>query len=47
VLGAGGRIVFPTRSSPYKEQAKRLRAEGVELKNGRAGRCFIADLEQI
>jgi methylated-DNA-protein-cysteine methyltransferase related protein len=47
VLGAGGRIVFPTTSSPYKEQAKRLRAEGVEIKNGHAHRSFIADLEQI
>ena len=46
VLGAGGRIVFPTTSLPYREQAKRLRAEGVELKNGRAGRSFIADLER-
>jgi methylated-DNA-protein-cysteine methyltransferase related protein len=47
VLGAGGRIVFPATSLPYREQTKRLRAEGVELKNGRAGRSFIADLEQI
>ena len=47
VLGAGGRIVFPTTSLPYREQAKRLRAEGVELKNGRAGRPYIADLEKI
>lgn len=46
VLGAGGRIVFPTVSSSYREQAKRLRAEGVIVKNGRAGRAFIADLEQ-
>jgi methylated-DNA-protein-cysteine methyltransferase-like protein len=47
VLGAGGRIVFPAASSPYREQAKRLRAEGVILKSGRAGRGFIADLERI
>jgi methylated-DNA-protein-cysteine methyltransferase-like protein len=47
VLGAGGRIVFPTTSSPFKEQAKRLRAEGVDIKNGRARPTFIADLEQI
>src|SRR5271167_874831 len=46
VLGAGGRIVFPTTSSPYKEQAKRLRAEGVDIKNGRACRSYIADLGQ-
>jgi methylated-DNA-protein-cysteine methyltransferase related protein len=47
VLGAGGRIVFPTASSPFREQAKRLRAEGVILKSGRAGRSFFADLERI
>src|SRR5271170_28651 len=47
VVGAGGRIVFPASSLPYREQATRLRAEGVVLKNGRAGRTCIADLEQI
>src|SRR5271163_3758434 len=46
VLGAGGRIVFPFSSLPFREQAKRLRAEGVVLKNGRADRSFIAHLEQ-
>src|SRR5271154_1461382 len=40
VVGAGGRIVFPASSLPYREQAKRLRAEGVALKNGRAGRAW-------
>jgi len=44
VVGAGGRIAFPKSSAPYKEQARRLRAEGVTLKNGRADRSFIADL---
>ncbi len=29
VLGAGGRIVFPASSSAYREQSRRLRAEGV------------------
>ncbi|MGO9933818.1 MAG: MGMT family protein [Steroidobacteraceae bacterium] len=47
VVGAGGRIVFPIASLPHREQAKRLRAEGVVLKNGRAARSFIAHLEQI
>jgi len=46
VLGAGGRIVFPFSSLPFREQAKRLRAEGVVLKNGRADRSFITHLEQ-
>src|ERR1700722_19434720 len=29
VVGAGGRIVFPKFSAHHKEQARRLRAEGV------------------
>jgi len=44
VVGAGGRIAFPNASAAYKEQARRLRAEGVTLKNGRVDRSFIADL---
>src|SRR5271167_2126685 len=47
VLGAGGRIVFPVSSPAHTEQAKRLRAEGVVIKNGRAQRSCIADLEQV
>jgi len=35
VLGAGGRIVFPKASSQHREQARRLRAEGVRVQNGR------------
>jgi methylated-DNA-protein-cysteine methyltransferase related protein len=35
VLGAGGRIVFPKLSREYREQARRLRAEGVGVRNGR------------
>ena len=44
VLGVGGRIVFPKNSRPYREQAKRLRAEGVLSKDGRVDRACIADL---
>jgi methylated-DNA-protein-cysteine methyltransferase related protein len=44
VVGAGGRIVFPKSSREYIEQAKRLRAEGVELKNGRVDPAYMADL---
>jgi methylated-DNA-protein-cysteine methyltransferase-like protein len=44
VLGAGGRIVFPKNSRPYREQAKRLRAEGVLSRDGRVDRSCIADL---
>ena len=36
VLGAGGKIVFPPSSHEYKEQSKRLRAEGLKVKDGRA-----------
>ncbi len=45
VLGAGGRIVFPRSSAEHREQAKRLRAEGVAVKDGRVDRVCIADLE--
>jgi methylated-DNA-protein-cysteine methyltransferase-like protein len=46
VVGAGGRIVFPRSSLQHREQARRLRAEGVLVKNGRVGRSFVADLEE-
>jgi len=45
VLGAGGRIVFPKTSPSYREQARRLRAEGVAVTNGRVTRAAIRDLE--
>ncbi len=35
VVGAGGRIVFPKSSQEHREQARRLRAEGVPVRNGR------------
>jgi len=35
VVGAGGRIVFPRSSRHYREQARRLRSEGVTVKDGR------------
>ncbi len=47
VLGAGGRIVFPGSSREYKEQARRLRAEGVPLQNGRVARSAITDLDDL
>ena len=34
VVGAGGRISFPRPSRAYKEQAARLRAEGVVVRDG-------------
>ncbi len=39
VVGAGGRIVFPRTSRQHKEQARRLRAEGVAVKDGRVSRA--------
>ena len=47
VLGAGGRIVFPPSSRHYKEQARRLRAEGVAVKDGRAPASAITELDEL
>jgi methylated-DNA-protein-cysteine methyltransferase related protein len=47
VLGAGGCIVFPPSSRHYKEQARRLRAEGVPVKDGRAAASAITELDEI
>ena len=47
VLGAGGRIVFPPTSRHYKEQARRLRAEGVVVKAGRVPASALTELEDI
>ena len=38
VVGAGGKIVFPPGSSAFREQARRLRGEGVNVENGRVAR---------
>jgi methylated-DNA-protein-cysteine methyltransferase-like protein len=35
VVGAGGRIVFSKTSRAHREQARRLRAEGVLVRDGR------------
>jgi methylated-DNA-protein-cysteine methyltransferase related protein len=35
VVGAQGRSVFPRRSAQFREQMRRLRAEGVRVENGR------------
>ena len=47
VVGAGGRIVFPKTSLQHREQARRLRAERVPIKDGRVGRSYIADVEAL
>jgi methylated-DNA-protein-cysteine methyltransferase-like protein len=45
VVGAGGKIVFPPTSVHFREQARRLRAEGVAVKAGRVSREALVDLE--
>lgn len=35
ILRSDGRIAFPQGSADYLEQAQRLRAEGVDVRNGR------------
>jgi len=45
VVGAGGRIAFPRSSPEHREQARRLRAEGVPVKDGRVARSALTDSE--
>jgi methylated-DNA-protein-cysteine methyltransferase-like protein len=45
VVGAGGKIVFPRNSLHFKEQRRRLRAEGVTVKEGRVAPDSMTDLE--
>jgi methylated-DNA-protein-cysteine methyltransferase-like protein len=47
VLGAGGRIVFPPASAAFREQARRLRAEGVSVKHGRVPATALAQLPDL
>lgn len=44
ILGAGGRIVFPQGSKHFREQARRLRSEGVTVTAGKVPKSAIADL---
>jgi methylated-DNA-protein-cysteine methyltransferase-like protein len=44
VVGAGGRIVFPRSSRAHREQARRLRAEGVTVVDGRVAPSALIDL---
>ena len=46
VVGAGGRIVFPSGSRERKEQARRLRAEGVSVTAGRIARSALTELDE-
>jgi methylated-DNA-protein-cysteine methyltransferase-like protein len=43
VVGAGGRIVFPKTSRHYREQSRRLRAEGVAVREGRVEASAVMD----
>jgi methylated-DNA-protein-cysteine methyltransferase-like protein len=45
VVGAGGRIVFPKSTRHHKEQAKRLRAEGVSVRDGRVAASAMTPLD--
>ena len=45
VVGAGGRIAFPKGSSHHREQSRRLRSEGVAVKEGRVPRSAFMDAE--
>jgi len=45
VVGAGGRIVFPKSSREHLEQTRRLRAEGVGVRDGRVAAAALTDLE--
>jgi methylated-DNA-protein-cysteine methyltransferase-like protein len=47
VVGAGGRIVFPENSREHREQAKRLREEGVAVRAGRVDPAAMTDLENF
>jgi methylated-DNA-protein-cysteine methyltransferase-like protein len=47
VVGAGGRIVFPKSSRAHKEQARRLRAEGVSIKDGRVMLFAMTKLKEL
>src|SRR5581483_5966402 len=47
VLGAGGRIVFPKGSANYREQARRLRSDGILVKDGRVSRALMMSSERF
>ena len=45
VVGAGGRIAFPKGSTHFREQTRRLRAEGVKVADGKVDLRAIAALD--
>jgi len=46
VVGAGGRIVFPNTSRAHREQARRLRAEGVRVAKGRVAPSALVTMDR-
>jgi methylated-DNA-protein-cysteine methyltransferase-like protein len=47
IVAAGGKIAFPPRTRPHREQTRLLRSEGVAVANGRVARSAIVDLNEI
>jgi methylated-DNA-protein-cysteine methyltransferase-like protein len=47
VVGAGGRIAFPAGSAHFREQRRRLQAEGVEVLRGRVSLPRADDLDAL
>jgi methylated-DNA-protein-cysteine methyltransferase-like protein len=47
IVAAGGRIAFPAGSAPFREQSRRLRAEGVEVVRGRVRIPRAEDLDAL
>jgi methylated-DNA-protein-cysteine methyltransferase-like protein len=47
VVGAGGHIVFPKSSREHLEQARRLRAEGVVVQEGRVRSSAMTQLDEL
>jgi methylated-DNA-protein-cysteine methyltransferase-like protein len=47
VVGAGGRIVFPPGTGAFREQTRRLRAEGIDVANGRVPRSALLEAPPV
>lgn len=47
VVGAGGRIAFPPGSKAHREQARRLRAEGILVRGGRVAQSALTDFGEL
>ena len=47
VVAAGGRIAFPAGSVEHREQARRLRAEGVAVRAGRVTHSAMTELDEL